>query len=622
MSLSQRAQDLLPSFETAPDLYRIPSKGETDVARRLSESGPETLGVALQLSQTGQLDAVAFATSSRVYFVPAETMCTDTAMKGLEAFFSESSSCILAGFGMARLALHIHRCTGVHMRAVDLSTLLSISTRESWPPSKVVYERMDSQVNRSRINALWLAQGDINICLRAWISACIAERFLYQVQCANKVDTRCLNIEELRCLEGLLINAELLEAAAPAEWENDFESISLEDGHYKLVNARYKSRVRASEQTEIVMETTCGRSVVGKAVGANGKSTKIAFRGPFRGEINLKSVRVVGREEATNAERAREEFVLLLLLGHFQLQTSRFIQMLWFPNEDVLLPLKKLPIASVNSFAELNRSQATVAEAMSSESIPLVIVHGPPGTGKTSTIAAAVQSWVANEESAPTWIIAQSNVGVKNIAESLLKRNIDFKLIVSKEFHFEWHEHLYDQLENHLVRSDDLGRDLVGTERLLGGSEVMLCTLSMLSNPALDTAGVYRAVPVERLVVDEASQIDTFDFMHLFHKFKNLEKVCLFGDPKQLPPYGQDIAPDMKSIFELKHLRQHAYFLNIQYRMPIPLGNFISGEVYDSKLLSEHRISAFSAVAFVDVKKGRESGGRSKEVIISLTRSN
>lgn len=42
---------------------------------------------------------------------------------------------------------------------------------------------------------------------------------------------------------------------------------------------------------------------------------------------------------------------------------------------------------------------------------------------------------------------------------------------------------------------------------------MILCTLSMLSNPALDEIGVFDLLPVERLVVDEASQIDTFEFM-------------------------------------------------------------------------------------------------------------
>lgn len=41
-------------------------------------------------------------------------------------------------------------------------------------------------------------------------------------------------------------------------------------------------------------------------------------------------------------------------------------------------------------------------------------------------------------------------------------------------------------------------------------------------------------------------------------------------------------------------------------RMPIPLGTFISEEVYNNKLRSEHRIDDMGCVAFVDVSKGRE----------------
>lgn len=61
---------------------------------------------------------------------------------------------------------------------------------------------------------------------------------------------------------------------------------------------------------------------------------------------------------------------------------------------------------------------------------------GPPGTGKTTTIAAATRIWDIHD--CPVWIIAHSNVAVKNIAETLFKRNVDFKILVSKEFYVEW----------------------------------------------------------------------------------------------------------------------------------------------------------------------------------------
>ena len=62
---------------------------------------------------------------------------------------------------------------------------------------------------------------------------------------------------------------------------------------------------------------------------------------------------------------------------------------------------------------------------------------GPPGTGKTTTIAAIARIYDVHD--CPVWIIAHSNVAVKNIAASLHKRNVDFKILVSKEFYEEWY---------------------------------------------------------------------------------------------------------------------------------------------------------------------------------------
>ena len=50
-------------------------------------------------------------------------------------------------------------------------------------------------------------------------------------------------------------------------------------------------------------------------------------------------------------------------------------------------------------------------------------------------------------------------------------------------------------------------------ERAIGGSPVILCTLSMLSNEILDDHRMYELVPLEQLVIDEASQIDVREFM-------------------------------------------------------------------------------------------------------------
>lgn len=66
----------------------------------------------------------------------------------------------------------------------------------------------------------------------------------------------------------------------------------------------------------------------------------------------------------------------------------------------------------------------------------------------------------------------------------------------------------------------------------MGGAKVILCTISMLSNPKLPVfTGV---VPVETVIVDEASQIEIGCYLPLIHHFQStLAKLVLIGDDKQ-----------------------------------------------------------------------------------------
>lgn len=40
--------------------------------------------------------------------------------------------------------------------------------------------------------------------------------------------------------------------------------------------------------------------------------------------------------------------------------------------------------------------------------------------------------------------------------------------------------------------------------------------------------------------------------------------------------------------------------------MPVPIGDFISANVYKQKLSSQHEIKGMDCVAFIDVAKGNE----------------
>jgi regulator of nonsense transcripts 1 len=201
------------------------------------------------------------------------------------------------------------------------------------------------------------------------------------------------------------------------------------------------------------MANTSGQEFTGRAEGVQGRVTDIKFdHAALTGE--LAAVRVVGKEEPTNSEKARDEFILLAFRGEPKVTDARFIRLLWFLDSEergeLASPATRGTIAT--RVPGLNTSQMRTLDRMTS-TMPIVIVQGecvcsfprpassvlcsgPPGTGKTRTISAAAAVWEDN--GSPAWIVAQSNVAVKNIAQKLAELDITFKIVVSKEFYVEW----------------------------------------------------------------------------------------------------------------------------------------------------------------------------------------
>jgi primosomal protein N' len=171
----------------------------------------------------------------------------------------------------------------------------------------------------------------------------------------------------------------------------------------------------------------------------------------------ITSVTSIGRDDPTTAEAQRAATVLRILQGSENLlDESPWIQNIWFPPDDNLLTWPKewsekskspsklsvqktAPSSSAESLP-LNPSQQNAVNHMLSakDDYRITMIQGPPGTGKTSVIAAFVQ-YALRLNNGGIWLVAQSNVAVKNIAEKLMSVGLEnWKLLVSKDFHLGW----------------------------------------------------------------------------------------------------------------------------------------------------------------------------------------
>lgn len=93
------------------------------------------------------------------------------------------------------------------------------------------------------------------------------------------------------------------------------------------------------------------------------------------------------------------------------------------------------------------------------------------------------------------------------------------------------HEHLYGRIKENILISDGLSKP-GHIQKALEGTQVILCTLSMISNKRLSV--VTQVVPIVNVIIDEASQIEVGQYVPLFKTFgQSLRKICFVGDDKQ-----------------------------------------------------------------------------------------
>ncbi|KAG5646992.1 hypothetical protein DXG03_001716 [Asterophora parasitica] len=532
----------------------------------------------------------------------------------------------LFAFDMGPLALSLYTDSRLRIKnAVDIQSGLSATDRKPLTAIKDILgtaakikEQNVVTVFRDPVYELDDRKKATELAMRAWISQLLAHygNGAETLARVHRIDTEVFSEQTLDVIAKNANDTLRQNQTKPLKTHHQ-ATITTDASGQVIESSNFKSRLRSDK--DIVYTVPQGGMGGYKARGQvgimRGKAAPLVSdsRSGSRSMTMTTTVTSIGRDDPTTAEAHRAATILRVLQGFESLLSdSVWIQNIFFPSDEQALswplewsdpppPPPKFPSQPPSSLLLLNPSQRDAVNTMYSslDKHRITIIQGPPGTGKTSVIASFVEFAILTGGDG-IWLVAQSNVAVKNIAEKLLAIGfLDWKLLVSKDFILEWHEHIYTKVQQNIIRSD---RFKFVKAHTLRGCKVMLCTLSMLSNTFITNFTCPN--PIKTLIVDEASQIEIGNYMSILSTCGSLRKACFIGDDKQLPPFGQEDLQDLQSIFEVSHLRTDVLFLKTQYRMPPQIGCIISDLVYDGKLESNplHPITEKTkACHFIDV---------------------
>lgn len=257
----------------------------------------------------------------------------------------------------------------------------------------------------------------------------------------------------------------------------------------------------------------------------------------------------------------------------------------------------------------------------------VAIVHGPPGTGKTTTLVEAINETLMRESQ--VLVCAQSNMAVDWISEKLVDRGInvlrignptrvnDKMLGFTYERRFESHAD-YPQLwairkairelrknrkkgsENYHQKMDRLKSRAAEIElrinaELFGEARVIACTLVGSAHHLLE------GMKFGTLFIDEAAQaLEAACWIPM----KRASLVILAGDHCQLPPTVKSIAALRaglgKTLMEriAENKPEVVTLLKIQYRMNDEIMRFSSDWFYGGKVESAPQIKYRSVLDY------------------------
>lgn len=250
------------------------------------------------------------------------------------------------------------------------------------------------------------------------------------------------------------------------------------------------------------------------------------------------------------------------------------------------------------------------------------VLHGPPGTGKTTTLVEIVyQKLITGQK---IIISAPSNAAIDHIGHQLIKNNIEFIRLGNnakvddtiRPFTIEGMmeaSNLQQKLKKLRIQSEQFRKMASAYKRNFGKDErdqrkLLIQEVKNIRahiqevqkdfvNECLTKTRVLIGTPVS--IYDAKLEYDSFDSLLIDEAAQCLDpliwaiaplahQLVLIGDPHQLPPTV--IAQNDLSITLIERLiktNDQVNLLDVQYRMPEPIMQFSNDQFYDGKLKTD-----------------------------------